>query len=120
MSNQAYMIIWGVYLFAVAGFLLLTWHWLRKLVGRFSVLLVLPLFALLVTPANVEQGNAMRAPAFVVALFEQMQGIGEGWTRAGVPLLLAVVGALLIAIIVVVLLFLRKRKKLSKDKAKNN
>jgi len=80
---------------------------LRFFAGLFRILFIV----VMVTPANLSTTPEFMAPAFVVALFDLLQGYEEGAFDASINLGVAVGGALVAYIIYsVILLIVHSRK----------
>ena len=99
MTTSAYVILWSVYLFSAAACLLFGWLVLRRLLGWSTLPLLLPVAALLLVPARVAEDQSMLAPAFIVAVFDELSGEPDGWTRAGVYVVIGLAATLLASVV---------------------
>jgi hypothetical protein len=87
-------------------------RWLLPRAGiGLRLVIVLPLAALLLTPAYIQPGADTLAPALVVALFQFMGEGAAGAQHALRPLGLLSAAALLLGVIAWLLLALRERRR---------
>ncbi len=95
--NSFTQYLWGIYLLAAMGLIMMLWYSLRRV--RSSIAQDVPVvlaIALLLTPASAIPGGAALAPALVVLVFEGLLDDKlSGW-RGGLPILLATVSLLLL------------------------
>ena len=113
MSEIVFTVLWAVYLLSTAMAFLLLWN-ITKTKGKFrffSGLIRMLFVAVMLTPANLSTVPEFMAPAFVVALFDFLQGYEQGSFDAAINLGVAVVGALVLYIIYsVILLIVHSRR----------
>lgn len=96
MSPLYYLSVWGAYLLLVLIALAGAWRLSRNWPGWLRDLGRIALIVLFFTPAAQVAGGDWLAPAFVVAILDQLQGVEGGWLRAGVNLIIAGFGGILI------------------------
>lgn len=91
--DSNYLMAWSIYLGAVIAAMILVWLPLRRWVTADTRrLLLLCLFALLITPERVDPDHANWAPAFMAALMEAIDsGFHSGLNRLWPALVLALV-----------------------------
>jgi hypothetical protein len=100
LTESAYVSGIVVYILAALVALWLFQRWLlRFLSASTRLLLVLPMAALLLTPAYTEPGSETMAPALIVSAFQTMTMGVEGASHAVRPLLLFTVGSLVLAVV---------------------
>lgn len=100
MEAGDYTNAWVVY--GVAGIVLagLAWMQLRKLRPReLGWLLQLWFMALIFTPADVNLGGTVRAPALIIVVMDAITVSREAAIRALIPLVIALLGALLLTLL---------------------
>jgi|GEM_PF-829027 len=99
-SAGGYTLAWLLYLLGAAGCLWVVWFWTRRLQPMvWRHLLRLISATLILTPFTADPEQSYLAPAWIISVLE---GIFEGvetMGRAGVPLLLALVGTVLLWLI---------------------
>src|SRR6056300_102559 len=89
MSPFLYLVLWSIYLitvvlvFAGAWKVSRNWPYPLKTFGRIALIVIF------LTPAPQIAGAEGLAPAFVSVVFDQLQGLGGGWFRAGIYLVIA-------------------------------
>lgn len=89
MSPIYYLIIWFLYLLAVllafagAWRVSRSWPYPLKAFGRIALVVIF------LTPAPQIGGENGLAPAFVSVIFDQLQGLNDGWFRAGIYLVIS-------------------------------
>lgn len=99
LTESAYVSAIVVYVLSALVALWLFQRWLlRFLAASTRLLLVLPMAALLLTPAYTEPGADTMAPALVVGGFQLMTMGVEGATHAVRPLLLFTLSSLVLAV----------------------
>lgn len=114
MSPLYYTILWFFYLLAVvlafagAWRVSRSWPYPLKTLGRIALAVIF------LTPAPQIAGGSGLAPAFVSVIFDQLQGIEEGWFRAGLYLVISGACAFLLYIALLVRWVFLKRKKAEK------
>lgn len=97
-TQEEYLSAWGIYLLASLLFLfglwkllaLFKWRELKFLVGA-------PAAAFFLLPWSISEGSEFRSPAWVTAILEGFLQGGAAFWRAGGPLLIAALIALLVA-----------------------
>jgi len=98
MSTAGYISAWAIYLLGCAGLSTAVWwatkHWARKDISR---LFVLTTVVILVTPYTIDQNLSLLAPAWVMVIMEGISGAGYTAWRAGTPLIMVLLGALMCA-----------------------
>ena len=113
-SATNYWLIWLVYLGASTIFLTLFWRMTRFSQARWlSYSLRAVTVAIILTPWYANPRGDSFAPALVVILLDAITIGGSAAARAVVPLILAVILALLVAVIA---LFLNTKIKINIDK----
>lgn len=110
MDSGDYTTAWLVYLVAGAVLSLLCWRVLRRYLPRaLAYLLQCWLLAVLLTPWYVEEGSEIMAPAFIVFAMDSITIAPIAGVRALIPLIMAMVAALLIAVVLSVIHRIRNR-----------
>lgn len=99
MSEKGYLIAWLVYLLCSAGLLVCFWYLTRPLYRwlRVSLRWLAPVFLLF--PWTAYGDGSKLAPAWLTTLFDALLKQDASFTRAGLPLLGALVIALLLALL---------------------
>lgn len=116
MSANYYFALWAVYIVASMVAYKFFWEFTRWprvwWLGSFLRIMVL---VLLVTPAAQSEGSDFLAPAWITMVFDELQGLGDGWFRAGINLMAA--GALGVSAYFVHLVFslIQRRRKIKKS-----
>lgn len=72
-------------------------------------IMVLVLF---LTPATQSEGSNLLVPAWVALIFDQLQGIGDGWFRAGINLMAATALGICVYFVHLVFSFMQRRRKI--------
>lgn len=99
MFSDEFVIGWVLYLCATLMFMLIVVWMMRRLPSLFFYPLVLGLLVFLVVPWTVSSTHEQLAPAWVIMIFDGLVRDAEPLTRAGTPLLAAVVVALLLGVL---------------------
>lgn len=108
LSESSYHTAISIYAGSAGILLLYLGWWLsRHLRAGFVALLVLPLAALLLTPAYPRAGVETMAPALIVAVFQYFTQGQEAAAHAVRPLVFMTGVALVIAVLIVIIGFLR-------------
>ncbi len=110
MSLILYLWLWGAYLILVLLGLIGAWRVSRRWPLWLAWLGRTLLAVILLVPAPQAPGSSWFAPALVAAIFDQIQGLEQGWFRAGVYLMAGVTLALLIYLVQIAWYLLRRRK----------
>jgi len=111
-----YWLVWLIYLFAAAVFLVVLWRFTRfKQATWLSYSLRAIVIAIIFTPWYANPQGDVLAPALIVVLLDAITIGGSAAARATVPLGLAIILALVVA---VVMLVINKRKKLKSNENK--
>lgn len=104
-TQQEYYWAWAFYLVGAGLCMLFAWvvsarfRWLwLKFLTRAAVA------AFLVTPWTTTEGEKYLTPAWVVSVFETLLDGPEAFWRAGMPLIVAVVAAMILAVLASILL----------------
>ena len=98
MSSENYLLGWLVYLCGAVGLLVCWWHVTRRVPQlQWRLFLRLLVAVLLLTPYNAGPELSEWAPALVMTLLEGIFHGPEAMLRAGVPVLVALLCAVLIA-----------------------
>jgi hypothetical protein len=112
LTDSGYQLALLAYAVAALVALPLAARWLLPRAGiGLRLVIVLPLAALLLTPAYIQPGADTLAPALVVALFQFMGEGAAGAQHALRPLGLLSAAALLLGTIAWLLLALRERRR---------
>ena len=108
LTENEYLIAWGVYLLAVIGLGAVWWRLTRfiPVIGIQSVLRFI-YFPLMVTPAAVVDGSVRLAPASMIWLLESTIVEAENLSRVYPPLLITVIASLILSMLYA--FFLAKR-----------
>lgn len=112
MSTTYYIGLWAVYILASATAYYFIWgftRWPRVWwLGSFFRMLIL---VILLTPAAQSDGSEFLAPAWITLIFDELQGIGDGWFRAGINLMAAGSLGFCIYFVHLVFSFIQRRHK---------
>ena len=114
-STSSYLTAWAVYLLGSAGLVAVVWHLTRSL--RWAPLrlaLRLSTALLLLVPHPADPAQDYLAPALIISLLEGIFEGGEAMARAGLPLLITWLGALIVALVLQALasyLYRRRRQQ---------
>jgi hypothetical protein len=112
MSATYYFSLWAVYILASATAYYFFWEFTRWprvwWLGSFLRIFVL---VILVTPAAQSEGSEFLAPAWITLVFDELQGIGDGWFRAGVNLMAASAIAMVLYFVHLIFSFIQRRHK---------
>lgn len=110
LTESAYMTGLIAYVVAAMAALWLFRRWLLSRAPRFlQLIIILPLAALLLTPAYSQPGGETMAPALIVATFQSLTAGAEGAAHALRPLALTSSVAAVTAVVLAVLLRFRGR-----------
>lgn len=111
METTDYILAWAIYLIAGVLFAFAAWKGGRKILPlEVCCVLLCLLLALMFTPASVEEGLNIKAPALMVFMMDTVMLGAKAGIRAMIPLILALVLALVIGVVLSLLLRLRKAR----------
>lgn len=114
MEASNYWLVWLIYLLAAAAFLAVFWRFTRFTQATWlSYSLRAIVIAIILTPWYANPQGGVLAPALIVVLLDAITIGGSEAARATVPLVLAIILALLVA---TVMLVINKRRKRHNDK----
>ena len=116
MSATYYFSLWAVYIIAFVVAYRFFWEFTRwpKVwwLGSFLRILVLILF---LTPATQSEGGEFLSPAWITLVFDELQGIGDGWFRAGINLMAATALGVIVYFVHLVFSLIQRRRKIKKS-----
>ena len=117
LTLENYQFTWQLYILASFGAVAVFWRMISKLPWTgLKLLLCLSLVSLLLTPIQADPEQAFLAPAFLVCALETFFEGPESSARAGIPLLVSWLGALLLSVILSVGCALYRRYKQARQK----
>ncbi|PIE41286.1 MAG: hypothetical protein CSA49_04195 [Gammaproteobacteria bacterium] len=109
LTDNEYLIAWGVYLLAVVGLAAVWWRMTRIISIRWLQNSIRVLFfALLVTPTWVVADSSRMAPAFMVWVLESTIVDSDNLSRVYAPLIVAAVVGLILGLVEAYLVRARK------------
>lgn len=104
MEASNYWLVWLIYLLAAAAFLAVFWRFTRfKQATWLSYSLRAIVIAIILTPWYANPQGGVLAPALIVVLLDAITIGGSEAARATVPLVLAIILALLVATVMFVI-----------------
>ena len=116
MSATYYFSLWAVYAIASLVAYRFFWEFTRWprvwWLGSFFRIAVL---VILVTPAAQSDGSEFLAPAWITMVFDELQGLGDGWFRAGINLMAASALGLCVYFVHLIFSFIQRRRKIKKS-----
>lgn len=112
MSATYYFSLWIIYILASATAYYFFWGFTRwPRVWWLGSLLRILVLVILVTPAAQSEGSELLAPAWITLLFDELQGIGDGWFRAGINLMAAAALGMGVYFVHLIFSFIQRRYK---------
>ena len=116
MSATYYFSLWAVYILASLVAYKFFWEFTRwPRVWWLGSLLRIMVLVILVTPAAQSDGSEFLAPAWITMLFDELQGLGDGWFRAGINLMAASALGFCVYLLHLVFSFIQRRRKIKQS-----
>lgn len=112
MTTFNHLFLWAIYLAGSAAALHAFWQFTRwPRIWWLSSFVRMVALVLLLTPVQQSEGGTTWAPALITAVFDELQGIGDGWFRAGINLMVALLLGLVAWIVHLVLSLVHRRRR---------
>jgi hypothetical protein len=113
MSTTYYFSLWAIYIVAFLVAYKFFWEFTRWprvwWLGSFLRIMVLIFF---MTPAAQSEGGEFLAPAWITLVFDELQGVEDGWFRAGINLMAASSLGFFAYFVHLVFSFIQRRRKI--------